>query len=600
MVKQTIAEQPQWHNLVDMFYSQAEIYHNRSFLHQRSTEEWSSISWGDAAQKVSQIAKGLKQIGILPGDRVIIVSENRMEWGLLDLAIMAVGAVMVPAYTTNTTEDHRHIVEDSGASAAFISTNALFKNFLPAAVNAQRMHSIITLENISIAQNPGINLLNIDELCHKGTENDFNPREEARRIEASSLACLIYTSGTGGAPKGVMLEHNAILVNCHDVYYIFKHLKQLNFYSILPLSHAFEHTVGLLAPIYYGAEIYYTNGIENLLPGLQEVKPGILLAVPRIYEMFKIKIEGQLKKASPNKQKAYQNALNLGLKRVRGEKFSLSEKIKFFFLRKLVQKKIQKTFGNLGTVVSGGAALDPAVGEWVKAMDFPLVQGYGQTEAAPIISANPFDEGNRYDTTGIPMNSMTVKINHDAELLVKGRNVMRGYWNNRRATAETIIDGWLHTGDLAKIDEDGHIIITGRKKDIIVLSGGDNVSPARIESLLTLEHEISQAVIFGDKQNYLVALIVPDQDWLDKWAKENNKSSHLKETFNDTELNAALLNVIKRVNQNLAILEKVRKIAIIPEVFSMDNGLLTPTLKVRRHIIISKYMDELNKLYNKK
>lgn len=595
-----IVTQPKWHNLVDMFFSQAETYHNRNFLHQRTSNGWKATQWGEAAQKVEQIAKGLKQIGILPGDRVLIVSENRMEWGLLNLAILAVGAVMVPAYTTNTTEDHRHIVEDSGASAAFVSNNVLFKNFLPAAVNAQRMHSIITLEDISVAQNPGISLMSLDELCQKGHDSDFNPREESRRIEASSLACLIYTSGTGGAPKGVMLEHNAILVNCHDIFFIFKELKQISFYSILPLSHAFEHTIGFIAPIYYGTEIYYTNGVENLLPGLQEVKPGILLAVPRVYEMFKTKMEGQIKKAPKNKQKIYYAALELGLKRVRKEKLKPVEKIKYAILRRLVQKKIQKTFGNLGTVVSGGAALDPALGEWLLAMDFPLVQGYGQTEAAPIISANPAGKGNRHDTTGIPMASMDVKINPDGELLVKGPNVMRGYWNNRRATAETIINGWLHTGDLAEINEDGHIIITGRKKDIIVLSGGDNVSPARIESLLTLENEISQAVIFGDKQNYLVALIVPDPEWLKTWAKANGKSSKLSEIYNDKELIAALQDVVQRVNKNLATLEKARKIAVIPENFSIENGLLTPTLKVRRQIIIAKYIDEINKLYNKK
>ncbi len=596
MIKTT---QPHWHNLVDMFFSQAEMYHNRDFLHQRSAKGWKAITWGEAAESVGQIAKGLRQIGILPGDRVIILSENRYEWGLLDLAIMAVGAVMVPVYTTNTTEDHRHIVEDSGASAAFVSNKNLFKNFLPAALNAQRMHSIIALEDLSLAQNPGINLLSLEELCQKGKDNPFSPREEASRIEASSLACLIYTSGTGGAPKGVMLEHNAILTNCRDIHFIFQHLKQISFYSILPLSHAFEHTIGFVAAIYYGSQIYYTNGIENLLIGLQEKKPGILLAVPRIYEMFQSKIEGQIKKASPRKQKAYYTALHYGLKRVRGEALTFPEKMKFFFLRRLVQKKIQKTFGNLGTAVSGGAALDPATGEWLKAMDFPLIQGYGQTEAAPIISANPPLEGNDYLTTGLPMNGLDIRINHDGELLVKGPNVMRGYWNNRRATAETVIDGWLHTGDLAEINENGHIVITGRKKDIIVLSGGDNVSPARIESLITLEPEISQAVLYGDKRNYLTALIVPDADWLKKWAKENNKSAELSEIYNDKDLNDALFEVIKKLNKNLASLEKMRKIIVAKEIFSMENGLLTPTLKVRRQVIMNKYAEEFDSLYNK-
>lgn len=584
-----------WHNLVEMFFDQAEMYHNKPFLHQRSPSGWTKISWGEAAQMVEDIALGLKKIGVRPGDRVIILSENRYEWGLIDIAIMAVGAVMVPAYTTNTTNDHRHVIEDSGASVAFISNKNYFKKFLPAALDAQRMHTIISLEDLELAQNPGIEHFSFDNLCRIGKGQNENIRREAKRIEASTLACLIYTSGTGGAPKGVMLTHEAILQNCADIAFFFTLVKKQSFFSILPLSHAFEH-IALFAAITYHTEIYYPNGIENLLPGLQEAKPGILTAVPRVFEMFKTRIEGQMKSAPKNSKIMFQQALSLGLKKVRKERLSVSEKIQYFFLKLFVQKKIQRSFGDVNLFVSGGAPLDPKICEWLMAMGFPIIQGYGQTEAAPIIAAN-HPTNPKPNTVGPKLDSIEVKLGKNNELLVKGRNVMQGYWNNRRATAETIKDGWLHTGDLAEFDKDGDIIITGRQKDIIVLSGGDNISPARLESLLTLQDEIGQAIIYGDKKNYLIAMLVPDPDWLKIWAKGNQKSNKLSDIYHDKELKSALLEAVKRVNSKTAVVENIRKIIIAPEAFTMDNGLLTPTLKVRRHLIINKYQEMFDDVY---
>lgn len=584
-----------WHNLVEMFFDQAELYHNKPFLHQRSTDGWSTVSWGEAAQMVENIALALQKIGVRPGDRVIILSENRYEWGLIDIAIMAIGAVMVPAYITNTTTDHQHIIEDSGASVAFISNKNYFKKFLPAALDAQRMHTIVTLEDMELTQNPGIELFTINNLCNIGQEQPNDIRIEAKRIEASTLACLIYTSGTGGAPKGVMLTHEAILQNCADITFFFTLVKKLSFFSILPLSHAFEH-IALFAAITYHTEIYYPNGIENLLPGLQEAKPGILTAVPRIFEMFKMRIESQMKSASKSKKIMFQQALNLGLKKVRKEKLSISEKIQYFFLKFFVQKKIQRSFGNVDLFVSGGAPLDPYICEWLMAMGFPIIQGYGQTEAAPIIAAN-YPTHPKPHTVGPKLDSIEVKLGENNELLVRGRNVMKGYWNNRRATAETIKDGWLHTGDLAEFDDNGDIIITGRQKDIIVLSGGDNISPARLESLLTLEDEIGQAVIYGDKKNYLIAMLVPNEDWLKAWTKNNGKLGKLSDIYSDKELKLALFAAVKRVNNKTPVVENIRKIIISPEKFTIENGLLTPTLKVRRHLIIQKYQKMFDETY---
>ncbi|MFV0431002.1 MAG: AMP-dependent synthetase/ligase [Alphaproteobacteria bacterium] len=595
MTKKQLQDIP-WSNLVEMFFDQAKKGKRKTFLHQRSNDGWKAISWQQAAKQVEDIAKSLYHLGIQPGDRVAIVSENRYEWGLIDLAIMAMGGITVPAYTTNTTGDHRHIIEDSGANIAFISNQALLKTFLPAAIDAPKMRHIITLDSVKFQQNPDLNLYRLGNTPLDEDKEEFDIKQHISKIKHDDIACLIYTSGTGGAPKGVMLEHKALLSNCQGVEFIYHQIKKFSFFSILPLSHAFEHTVGFLAPIYYNGEVYYPNGIENLLSGLTESNPGVLLAVPRIYEVFKSRIEGQLRKAPARKKAIYNKALALGLKRVNDETFSFIEKYQYALLRKLVQKKIQKTFGNVQLFVSGGAPLDPELGKWLMAMEFPIIQGYGQTEASPMVSAN-YPKSKKYYTVGPKLENIEVKLSADNELLVKGELLMRGYWNNRRSTAETLVNGWLHTGDIASIDDEGHLMITGRKKDIIILTGGDNISPTRLESLMSLEEEIGQAILYGDKRNYLVALVNPDADWLEIWAKENGKENNLEELCNDKELKSVLAGVIKQLNKRTTVAENIRKFIIAPEYFTIENSFLTPTMKLRRQLIIEKYKPQLDELY---
>lgn len=592
-------QKEEFKNTAVMFFKQAERFGAKTFLSQRDANgNWRDYSWVEAEEFIIKTAKALKASGLKKGHRVIIASENRYEWGLIYLAIVAAGGVMVPVYTTNKTRDHSHVIDDSGASFAFVSNQKLFKEFLPAAVDSQRMRKIVTLDDIELKQELAIQHSNFEDFLKEGEDIDFDPKAYAQTIESSDVACLIYTSGTGGAPKGVMLEHRSLLHNPRNLKYIVDYLNEKNFLSVLPLSHAFEFTVGFITPIYYGGNIYYFNGLENILPSLQEKHPSIFLGVPRIFEMFKIRIEDGVKKGSEKQQFIFNKALELGLKNHHKQPLSLIEKLQFLILKQLVQKKIARKFGNLEFAISGGAALDPEVNAWLCAVGIPIIQGYGQTESAPVICAN--DPSSKKDhSVGIVLGEQEIKIAPDGELLIKGVNVMRGYWNNDYATEEAIIDGWLHTGDIAEIDEDNHVIITGRKKDIIVLAGGDNVSPTRIESLLTLKSEISQAVIYGDKQNFLSALIVPNEDFMHSWAEEHNVSADLAVLCQNKEFHREIMEAVDRVSRGLPALEKIRKIAIAPEDFTQENGLLTATLKVRRQLIINKYQHIFDSLYQK-
>ncbi len=592
-------QKKEFKNTAIMFFQNAAQLDSNIFLSQRDTKgNWRDYSWKEAEDFIIKTAKALKASGLKKGHRVIIASENRYEWGLLYMAIVAAGGIMVPVYTTNKTKDHSHIIDDSGASFAFVSNQKLFETFLPAAIDSQRMRKIITLDPIEIKQEFAIQHSNFEEFIKQGENTDFDPKANAETIEDSDVACLIYTSGTGGAPKGVMLEHRSLLHNPRNLQYIVDCLKERSFLSILPLSHAFEFTVGFITPIYYGGKIYYFNGLENILPSLQEKRPGMFLGVPRLLEMFKSRIEDGIKKGSEKQKFIFNKALELGLKKHHKQPLSFIEKLQFALLKQLVQKKISRKFGNLEFAISGGAALDPEVNAWLCAIGIPIIQGYGQTESAPVICAN--DPRSKKDhSVGFALGEQEIKIAPDGELLIKGVNVMRGYWNNDFATEEAIIDGWLHTGDVAEIDEDKHVIITGRKKDIIVLAGGDNISPTRIESLLTLQKQISQAVIYGDKQNFLSALIVPDEDYMKQWAAEHDVSSDLAALCQNKEFHRDIMRTVDKVSKELPALEKIRKIAIAPENFTQENGLLTATLKVRRQLIIKQYQHIFDSLYQK-
>jgi len=592
-------------NLPTMFFDQAERYADRPFLWAKRGKEWRSQSWSEVASRISELSRTLRALGIEPGDRVALVSENRPAWLIADVAIMAAGAITVPAYTTNSEDDHQYLLNDSGAKGLVISTRALAKRALPAAMQNPSTEFAICLETPEPVPGQGLRIYSWEEALAKGRELADDVREFARTAERSDTCCLIYTSGTGGRPKGVMLSHGAIVCNCMGAWDVIARLPGYRepgevFLSFLPLSHAYEHTAGQFFPMSIGAEIYYAESLERLVSNIAESRPTIMTAVPRLYETIYARIMHGLKSQSAFRQKLFMKAVALGRKRYENPaSLGVGERLQDVLLDGLVRRKVAARFGGrLKAFVSGGAALNYEIGVFFVALGVRLLQGYGQTEAAPVIAVNRH-ETNKLDTVGPPLKGVEVNIADDGEILVRGELLMDGYWNNPQATKESLQDGWLHTGDIGLVDNDGCIKITDRKKDIIVNSGGDNIAPQRIEGMLTVEPEIAQAMVHGDRKPHLVALIVPDREAASVWAAERNREADLAALIQDNDFIGAIGEAIDRVNQKLSVIERVRRFILTADGFTIDNGMLTPSMKIRRHIIREKYGSALDALYGK-
>ncbi len=582
-----------WPNLATMFFETAAERGESPFLWAKSDGVYGPLNWGQAAARVRALAAGLKAQGLKPGDRVVLVSESRPEWLISDVAIMAAGGVTVPAYITNTSDDHLHILGNCGARAAIVSTGELAARLFPAAQHTNSLEFIIAMEPPHMDQSGAFRLLSWEETLEAGAAQESGIEGGVEKLAAglkrNDTACLIYTSGTGGAPKGVMLSHGAILSNCGSA---FDALAQLGlsdevFLSFLPLSHSYEHTAGQFFPVSIGAQIYYAERIETLGANMIEARPTLMTAVPRLYESLHQRITRGLAREGGLKERLFTHALALGVRAYEGQDpLSPWEKMINGVLDVLVRRKVRARFGGrLKALISGGAPLNYQIGLFFTALGLRLLQGYGQTESAPVISCNPATD-NRIATVGPALKGVTVKIADDGEILVRGELVMQGYWDDPQATAEAIKNGWLHTGDIGEIDGDGYIRITDRKKDIIVNSAGDNISPQRIEGFLTLEDEISQAMVYGDRRPHLVALIVLEEGLA---AVPRGVGTVRK----------AVARAVDRVNKELGLVERVRHFILAEEPFTVENGLMTPTMKIRRHKIREIYGAGLEGLYKK-
>jgi long-chain acyl-CoA synthetase len=585
-------------SLPAMFFANTAEIGDRGFLWERCDGAWKPVSGAQARSDAAALSNALKSLGVVKGDRIALISENRPEWLIADIGIMAAGAISVPAYVTNQVSDHLHILGDSGAKGAIVSGPALARNLLPAAREAG-LDFIITMAPLDGDMGgPAIHLWS-DLL---GAQDGTAPATpDLSAISRTDTACLIYTSGTGGTPKGVMLSHGAILSNCKGAYHLLLGfgLDDEVFLSFLPLSHSYEHTAGLMFPLSINAEIYYAESIDKLAANMEEVKPTIMTAVPRLYETMYGKIIRGVQQKGGLSEKLFMKAVATGRKKYEGTRLSLGESLIDPVLTKLVRKKVAGRFGGrLKAMVSGGAPLNYEVGVFFKALDVELLQGYGQTESAPIISCNP-PANNKMRTVGPPFVDIDLKIADDGEILVRGELVMQGYWNNPEATAEAISDGWLHTGDIGELDEHGHLKITDRKKDIIVNSGGDNIAPQRIEGFLELQPEIAQSMVYGDRKPNIVALIVPQQEFASDWAKANGKKPDMAALVEDADFRKAISAAIDRVNTDMSVIERVRKFILTAEPFTTDNGMMTPSMKIRRHVIRENFGDALEALYTR-
>jgi len=588
-------------NLVTMFFTRAREKGDAPFLWAKQGGAWQPTSWREAAETVSRLAQALRRLGLRKGDMVMLVSENRPEWCIADLAIMAAGCVTVPTYTTNTERDHQHILDDSGARAVIVSSQKLMKTVLPAAQRTSGCEHVIGIEALPAGQTSNIAFHDWSTIIAAETA-DVAGAAAGADFGRGDLACLIYTSGTGGAPRGVMQSHGAILHNvegCLEVIAEDFGWEEEVFLSFLPASHAYEHTGGQMFPIGLGAEIYYSEGIEKLASNIEEVRPTIMVVVPRLFEVLRARILKQIEKQGKVSQYLLKRALDIGAKDLAGG-IPVWDRPMDFLLGRTLRPKVGARFGGrIKAMVSGGAPLNPEVGIFFHALGLTFLQGYGQTEAAPVISCNRPKAGLRLDSVGPPLRNTEVRIAEDGEILVRGELVMKGYWRNPGLTEKTVIGGWLHTGDVGHIDDKGRIVITDRKKDLIILDKGDNVAPQRVEGMLTLQSEIAQAMVSGDRRPYLVGLIVPEADFMAEWAKANGKANDYAALRDDPDFHRAIAAAVDRVNRELSVIEKVRSFILADAPFTVENEQLTPSVKIRRHVLRAVYGERLDGLYRR-
>ena len=564
-----------FNNLPELFYFQADKNENNQHLLKLDTNnQITSMSWLETKNLTNKIHNFLTNQHLDDLERVLLVSENRPEWMASDIAIMSNKLISVPNYTTYTSRDFEHILNDCQPAGLIVSNKNLLQTILTASEKVKyNFKFILCFDNFE--DNSISNLVFLKDLL---VINDNNHRDKIKEIKREDPACIIYTSGTQGLPKGVILSHGGILSNCEGAYELLKTIKSpdLTFLTWLPLSHSYEHAVQFVQ-IILEAKVFYNKSIETLLPTIKIAKPHIMTAVPRFYNNLHAKMMINLKNQSNFKQNLFNKTIQLGTKKFKNIKLSFIDQIINSILDKLVRKKVKNNFGGrLEAFISGGGPLDGQVGEALNALGLKTLQGYGLTETSPVVSCNLLNKV-KVDTVGPIFPGVEVKLSEDGEILVKGENLMLGYWNNKEATEQTIKDGWLYTGDIGEFDEDNYLKITDRKKDIIVSLGGDNIAPSKIENLLTLSPDIEQACVFGEQKNYIAALIILSPD-----SKASNED---------------IQKYINEINKDLTQPEKIKKFTFIDEPFTIENNLMTPTMKVRRHEVQKKYQNQIDQLF---
>ena len=564
-----------YNNLLELFLTQYQSEDKNEIFLQSLKDKDLKFNWKQTYDCIQKLSNYIQKY-ISSKDRCLLISENRPEWLISDLAIMLSDGITVPAYTTYTERDYEYLINDCKPSVIIVSDNSQFKKVKNIISKNNFIKATICFDSIDDNKS-GIEIVSIDKIFKE--KNYVEQKLDETNLTRKDISCLIYTSGTQGNPKGVMLSHGGILSNCEGSIELLNQItkEKPKFLTWLPLSHSYEHTVQFVQ-ISVGAKIFYAESIDKLIKNMNECSPDIMTAVPRFYQNLYQKISSTFKKATGIKKFLVESTLNLGQKKFLKQKFSLHEKFINFICENLVRKKIKSQFGgSLKAFISGGGALDYKVGVFLNSIGLPTLQGYGLTETSPVVSCNPINDI-RIDTVGPPFSGNEVKIADDGEILIKGENVMLGYWNNPKETDKTIKDGWLYTGDIGHFDN-SFLKITDRKKDILITPGGDNISPVKIENDLIKIEFIEQSLVYGDNKPFLVALIV------------------LNENFRNIN-DEMIKNEIEKTNKNLSKVEKIKKFIVVDKQFSIENGLMTPTLKLKRYKIIQEYKNKLDKLYN--
>jgi long-chain acyl-CoA synthetase len=591
--------------LCDLFYRSVDGYRKAEHLKSKVDGQWRPWSSDQFRTAVEELSMGLRALGVEKGDRVAILSENRPEWAIADLAVLTAGAVDVPIYSTLTPAQVKYILEDSQAKVAFVSNVAQARKV--AEVRAQ-----LPLLKHFIRMAPGPDFpegfVALDEVREKGrpalAADPQAVRARAAEVKADELATLIYTSGTTGDPKGVMLVHSNIVSNVAGARQVFNVFDNDDVaLSFLPLCHIFERMAGYYMMLDVGATIAYAESVDAVPANMAEVRPTVMCSVPRLYEKMYARVQEKVAGDPPARQKIFRWAMGVGrrLFRHRWERTSpsLLDRARAVAADKLVFGKIRaRTGGRLKLFVSGGAPLSREINEFFGAVGLQILEGYGLTETSPVITCNRPDRF-KPGTVGMPLPGVEVNIAADGEILTRGPHVMKGYYNKPQATAEAIDgEGWFHTGDVGVIDADGFLTITDRKKDLIVTSGGKNIAPQPIENVLKASPLIGEVVMIGDRRNFPSALVVPNFEALEKWAREKGlPSSSREELVQRPEVVALYDQTVRDLTPHLANFERIKKVALLTREFTLEAGELTPTLKVKRRVIEQKYKDVIDRIY---
>ncbi len=577
----------------------------REIFRHKVNGRYIGITYEEFFERVELFAYGLKAIGAKRGDKLSILSENRPEWPISDLSSLALGVVDVPIFPTLTAKQIEYILLNGDVSIVVVSNSFQLNKILRIRDNLKDVRAIISMNPVE--QSSDRKILDFAEVYALGAKEKERHRGEFRRWllepKPSDVATIIYTSGTTGEPKGVILTHGNFVCNIKASLNHIPITQDDSLLSFLPISHSFERMAGYYTAVSTGATISYAESIESVAQNLLEEKPTIVTTVPRLFERIHTQVVKSVETGSAAKKKIFYWALDTGKKYISATKrgrVNPALKAQYALANRLVFTKLkERTGGRIKFFVSGGAALAKELGEFFEAMGIRIVEGYGMTECSPVISANRYDDY-KFGSVGKPLGNVQVKIDDDGEILARGPNVMVGYYKNDEATKETIDkDGWLHTGDVGHFDSDGFLVITDRKKHLFVNSGGKNIAPQPIESLLQQSKFVDQIVLIGDKRRYNTALIVPDFEVLKDFAKDHHiRFSDIKDLISDNQIYEAVKRDINELQKDLAKYEQVRRFKFLPSPFTIENGDLTPTLKVKRSIVEQRFIDIIESMYS--
>jgi len=592
-------------NLADMFYSKRQNFADHIAYRNKLGGQWKAVTYKEAVDMAEKISAGFADLGIKKGDKIAIISTNRMEWALSDYAALFLGAILVPIYPSLIEPQIEYILNDSEAKIVIAEDGSQASKVDKIRKNLKTVeHSFIIDKQDTPNNNSWPDLVSLGE---KGStfikgQSGFIP-ESIDRIQRDDIATIIYTSGTTGEPKGVILAHKNFFANLEAVSELFECYPEDEFLSFLPLSHILERTAGHYFSCYHGATVAYAEGIDSLPDNLVEIKPTLMISVPRLFEKMYGRILEAVETGSPLKRKIFYWSLKTGREfmsyKMIGKPAPAFLKIKQGLATKLVFGKLNDRLGGrIRYCISGGAPLPALIGEFFNSAGLTILEGYGLTETSPGISFNK-PEAYKFGAVGIPLPNVEVKIANDGEILTRGEHVMLGYYNKEEETKEVIDDeGWFYTGDIGFIDEDGFLTITDRKKNIIVTSGGKNIAPQPIENILVTSNLIEQAVVIGDRRKFCSALIVPAEAAVKNLANNSNISfNNYQELLENETLIDKVQSEIDGLTEQFASFERIKKICLIPEVFTQEGGELTPSLKIKRNVVEEKYTDQIEKIY---